>query len=106
MRVLMTADTVGGVWTHALELCAALPDMQFVLATLGTLPSDAQRTEAAMLPNVQLESHHGLLEWMPGYDPDRDESGEWLLDLASRHAVGLAHVNGYHHASLPWRIPV
>ena len=35
--VLMTADTVGGVWSYALGLCAAIPNISFVLATLGPL---------------------------------------------------------------------
>ena len=33
MNVLMTADTVGGVWTYAVELTRALPDVRFTLAT-------------------------------------------------------------------------
>ena len=35
LTVLMTADAVGGVWTYALGLCSALPDIRFVLAMMG-----------------------------------------------------------------------
>jgi glycogen(starch) synthase len=105
MKVLMTADTVGGVWTYALELCAALPDVQFVVATLGALPSDAQRTEAARLPNLELEPRECLLEWMPGFTGDDGTAG-WLLGLAARHRPQLVHVNGYLHALLEWDVPV
>ncbi len=45
-RVLMTADTVGGVWTYALELARALSErnVSVVIATMGPLPS--RRTAA------------------------------------------------------------
>ena len=33
--VLMTADAVGGVWTYAVELTRAMPEIDFVLATMG-----------------------------------------------------------------------
>lgn len=38
-RILMTADTVGGVWTYALELAQALDSrgIQIALATMGRL---------------------------------------------------------------------
>jgi hypothetical protein len=44
-RVLMTTDTIGGVWTFALELTAALQayDIEVILAALGGEPSAAQR---------------------------------------------------------------
>ena len=37
MRVLMTADAVGGVWTYAVELVRALErdGVEFTLATMG-----------------------------------------------------------------------
>jgi glycogen(starch) synthase len=79
MRVLMTADAVGGVWTYALDLSAALAqhDISVVLATMGPRPNDAQRA-----------------------------AGEWLLDLANDAAVDMVHLNGYSHAALPWGRPV
>ena len=53
-RILMTADTVGGVWTYALELIRALPQVEFALATMGAPITAAQRAAAAELPNVTL----------------------------------------------------
>jgi glycogen synthase len=108
MRVLMTADAVGGVWTYTLDLSAALAqhDISIVLATMGPRPSDAQRAAVKRLHNVQLAESDYRLEWMA--DPWRDVSkaGEWLLDLANSAAVDVVHVNGYSHAALPWRRPV
>jgi glycogen(starch) synthase len=106
MKVLMTTDTVGGVWTYCLELCAALPDVRFVLAALGPPPSPAQMSAAARLTNVRLESHSCRLEWMADCERDLAQSGAWLLELARRHHPDLVHVNGYAQALLPWGVPV
>ena len=47
MRVLMTTDAVGGVWSYCLSLAAALQgyDVQIALATMGPAPTTAQRAE-------------------------------------------------------------
>jgi len=108
MKLLMTADAVGGVWTYALDLIAALADhdVSVVLATMGPRPSAAQRAAANQLGKVQLIESDYRLEWMA--DPWRDvaAAGEWLLGLAETAAVDVVHLNGYAHASLPWRRPV
>lgn len=108
MKVLMTADAVGGVWTYAMQLCGALSqlDVEVVLAVLGPEPSATQREQAQALSNVRLHSAQYLLEWMhePWHDVAR--AGEWLLQLAEREKVQLVHLNGYVHAALPWAAPV
>ena len=47
-RVLMTADTIGGVWQYAVDLARGLGEygVDVTLATLGGEPSAAQRSEA------------------------------------------------------------
>ena len=65
MRILMTADTVGGVWTYALELARAFADeAEIALATMGEPLSPIHRDEVRALPNVRIEegvSVRGLL---------------------------------------------
>src|SRR5205085_8494205 len=68
--VLMTVDAVGGVWSYALTLCAALPGVRFVLALMGPAASVAQRAAAARLGNVVLEEAPYRLEWMDGAAAD------------------------------------
>lgn len=108
MRVLMTADAVGGVWTYALDLSAALAryDISVVLATMGPRPSDAQRMSVGQLSNVQLLESDYRLEWMS--DPWRDvaAAGDWLLQVADSARVDVIHLNSYSHAALSWRRPV
>lgn len=108
MKLLMTADAVGGVWTYALDLCAALSerDVEVVLATMGPRPTEAQRRAARALDNVQLVESDYRLEWMTDPWGDVAAAGEWLVDLAASNGVDLIHLNGYSHASLSWRRPV
>jgi glycosyltransferase involved in cell wall biosynthesis len=98
MTVLMTADAVGGVWQYALSLCAVLPEIHFVLAVMGPLPSAAQRADAAALGNVILEEYGHKLEWMEGAAAHLAPSRHWLAMLARRYEADLLHVNGYAHA--------
>ena len=108
MKVLMTADAVGGVWTYALDLCAALREhnVRFVLVTMGPRPSDEQRAAARSLGNVELIESDYRLEWMEDPWSDVTAAGDFLLALASAKAVDLIHLNGYSHAALPWRRPI
>ncbi len=108
LRILMTADAIGGVWTYCLELAAALAeyDVEIALATMGARPSAAQRAELARLPNVELFASDYRLEWMDDAWSDVDEAGEWLLEVAREFAPDVVHLNGYVHAALSWEVPV
>jgi glycosyltransferase involved in cell wall biosynthesis len=103
----MTTDAVGGVWTYALELCHALAPrgVHVVLATMGPAPDPAQRRDAAACPNATLRQSLYQLEWMDDPWADVDRAGEWLLGLEDEFRPDLVHLNGYAHASLPWRAP-
>jgi glycogen synthase len=108
MKILMTADAVGGVWGYALELARALAPsgVEIVLATMGPLPSAAQREEAARCRNVRLETSDYRLEWMQSPWSDVERARDWLLALEQRERPDLVHLNGYAHAALPWQVPV
>jgi glycogen synthase len=103
MRVLMTADTVGGVWTYALELTSTLGEIDFILATMGRRADPDQRS--AMPSNVQLVESDYKLEWQDEPWDDVDRAGDWLLDLEAQFAPDLVHLNGFTHGVLPFRAP-
>jgi glycogen synthase len=103
MNVLMTADTVGGVWTYVIELTCALPDVKFTLATMGRLPTDAQRAEVPA--NVTLVESEYRLEWQENPWNDVAHAAEWLLDLEDRVDPDVIHLNGFSHGALPFRAP-
>ncbi len=104
----MTADPIGGVWSYALELCAALAGerVRVLLATLGGEPSRAQLAQVARLPNVGIAPSSYRLEWMPGAWEDIGRAGEWLLSLEKAFRPDRIHLNHLLHADLPWRAPV
>ena len=108
MRILLTTDTVGGVWTYAMELSRALAPagVEVVLATMGPAMDARQASEAAELSNVTVCESTWKLEWMPEPWADVDAAGEWLLELERRYQPDVVHLNGYAHGALPWRSPV
>lgn len=107
-RVLMTADTVGGVWTYALELARALSfyGIEVVLATMGTPLTEQQQAEAKMVSNLQVFPSTYRLEWMEEPWSDVRLAGDWLLSLEERFRPDVVHLNGYSHGALPWSTPV
>lgn len=102
----MTVDAVGGVWTFALELCRNFPTTRFVLACMGPEPDKGQRREAASLANAELLHEPFHLEWMDEPWDDVRAADDWLMKIEASFKPDLIHLNGYAHASLPWRAPV
>jgi glycogen(starch) synthase len=103
----MTADTVGGVWQYAIELCRAFgrSGVEVILATMGAALTPGQRAEAASLSNAEIYESRYKLEWMDSPWSDVAASGEWLLGLQRELQPDLVHLNGYAHAALPWEVP-
>jgi glycogen(starch) synthase len=108
MKILMTADTLGGVWRYSLELARGLLPYgaEIALATLGAPLSDDQWAEIAELPNVEVFESRYKLVWMDAPWEDLDAAGGWLLNLAHRWQPDLIHLNDYPHGDLPWPAPV
>jgi glycosyltransferase involved in cell wall biosynthesis len=104
LTVLMTADTVGGVWTYCMELCRSLPGVHFHLVTAGAPLQPWQHSEAD-LPNLTLHETSYKLEWMSDAWDDMDASGAWLLELEEEIQPGIIHLNSYSYGSLPFRAP-
>lgn len=102
LRVLMTADAVGGVWTYALDLCRALGGfgVEVLLATMGPRPAPTR------LPgNVTLVESDYRLEWMDSPWEDVARASDWLLSLERVFRPDVVHLNGYVHAALPFAAP-
>ncbi|MFA9479257.1 glycosyltransferase family 4 protein [Phycisphaerales bacterium AB-hyl4] len=106
MKVLMTADTVGGVWVYAMELAGALKEegVSVCLATMGGPMTAMQRRQVEALGLDVRESGYKL-EWMDDPWSDVAEAGEWLLELERQVQPDVVHLNGYVHGSLAWRAP-
>ncbi len=107
MKILLTTDTVGGVWTFTADLAGALARRghEITLAAFGGLAGDEQTRQIAALPGVRLHSTAWKLEWMDEPWLEVDQSGAWLLDLAERLAPDLVHLNTLGHGALAWNVP-
>ena len=103
----MTADTVGGVWTYAVELARALQahDVQIALFTMGKLLSTEQRAQVHQLPHVSVHESEFKLEWMESPWSDVRLAGHRLIKLEAKFSPDIVHLNGYAHAALPWSAP-
>jgi glycogen synthase len=106
-RILMTADAVGGVWSYALRLAAALGDRaEVMLAVMGPPPTSGQRAAAQTIARMRLAIGDYPLEWMPGAGRDLAAAERWLMAQATDFAPDIIHVNGYAAANERWRRPV
>lgn len=108
MNILMTADTIGGVWTYALDLIAGLAahDARAVLATMGRPLSPDQHRQIESLENVQLRESAFRLEWMSEPWEDVRAASLWLLRLEDEFQPDVVHLNNYCHSDLNWTAPV
>ncbi len=106
-RVLMTADTVGGVWHYAMTLIGELgrAGVAVDLVTFGGPPDAAQRASAAALDGCTLHVTDAPCEWMQEPWPALERLGEQLLALDRRLQPDLVHLNHYCHGDLPWSAP-
>jgi glycosyltransferase involved in cell wall biosynthesis len=94
LRVLMTADAVGGVWQYALDLAGGLRahGVETTLAVLGPVPSADQqrRAEASGVKLVQT----GLpLDWTADKRDEVEEAGRAIARLAAALEPDIVHLN-------------
>jgi glycosyltransferase involved in cell wall biosynthesis len=108
MRVLMSADAIGGVWTYALDLAGALAagDVEVTLAVMGPPPSQDQLLGAASAGITDVRTEPYALEWMHEPWDDVDAATSWLLALERDLGADVVHLNGYCHAAAAWVAPV
>ena len=106
-RVLMTADTVGGVWTYAVELARALGALgvRVAIATMGAPVAEHQRAALAGCEGVELFESSFRLEWMQDPWDDVNAAGEWLMALERDLRPDLLHLNQFSFGFLPFRAP-
>jgi glycogen(starch) synthase len=107
VKILMTVDTVGGVWTYAMELTRwlAKAGTQVALATMGRNLSREQHKQVSAIPGAFLFESEYKLEWMREPWDDVEQAGAWLLEIEGQFTPDVIHINGYALAALPWRAP-
>ena len=108
MKLLMSSDCVGGVWTYALDLAKALAPhgVEVHLATMGAPLAPDQRADAGAIDNVTVHESSYRLEWMADAWDDVRRAGRWLLELEHDVRADLVHLNTFSHGTLSFRAPV
>jgi glycosyltransferase involved in cell wall biosynthesis len=107
VKLLLTTDTVGGVWTHTVELSRGLArrGVGVTLAAMGTPLTQDQRAELRTLPLEHLYADELALEWMPDPWEDVERAARRLLEIADRTDPDAVHVNQYAFGALEWERP-
>lgn len=102
MRILMTADAVGGVWTYALDLAGGLAraGVQTTLAVLGPQPSADQVRAAEATPGLELIETGLPLDWTADEPAEILEVGAAIRGLARGARADLIHLNSPAFAGL------
>ena len=108
MRILMTTDTLSGVWAYTIQLARALEpyNVQIGLATMGRPLSDDQWAELADLSNVRVYESNYRLEWMKHPEGDIRAARLWLMRIAEKFQPDVVHLNEYVYGDLDWGLPV
>ncbi|VWX63234.1 Glycogen synthase [Burkholderiales bacterium 8X] len=109
-KVLITADTVGGVWTHVLELAQLLGarGIEVAIAAMGDPVSASQQAQVAALRTrrpVRLHARPLRLEWMEDPWPDLQRAGDWLLAIERQWKPDVVHLNQFAFGALPFAAP-
>lgn len=95
LRVLITADAVGGVWQYSLDLARGLArlDIETVLALMGPAPSRAQALAAAKVPGLTLVETGLTLDWLAEDAGSVFAAGAAIAELAEQHKVHVVQLN-------------
>ena len=113
MRLLITTDTVGGVWTFTRELTEGLlqAGCAVSLVSFGRLPSVDQmawveRTSHLWPGRFVLHATEFPLEWMQANDGFYHESAKLLERTAEAFGADLVHSNQLCYGALSCGVPV
>ena len=113
MRILLTTDTVGGVWTFTQELAAVLllRNHSVALLSFGRQPSASQAEECNRLrarygTSFRYGASAAPLEWMESNERAYSEGTAALLALADSFQADIVHSNQFCFGDLPIAVPV
>ena len=108
IKIIMTADTLGGVWTYAIGLCRSLQAYNFEihLVTMGKWLSEHQNKEVRELDHVTLYESNLKLEWMEDPWEDITLAKEWIGEIYRKVQPDIMHFNNYAQVSSQWQCSI
>jgi len=106
-HVLITADTMGGVWTYARELVTGLVyrGVRVTLVSFGNIPSPQQTAWMEPLDLLDFRPTGFKLEWMQDSRPDLEASAAFLQSVIHEVRPDLLHLNQFYYGALPVAVP-
>lgn len=107
MHVLITADTVGGVWTYTRELVTGLLQRgaRVTLVSFGDMPSPEQTVWMNSLPDLDYRATAFPLEWMQGAERGVEESKLYLEAVVREVKPDVLHLNQYAYSDVAPEYP-
>lgn len=107
MHILMTADTVGGVWTYTRELAGGLVSRghRVTVVSFGKFPSEDQVRWMAGLPGLDYRPTGYRLEWMQDAEQDLGASVQFLEAVVREVRPDVLHLNQYAYGALESDVP-
>lgn len=107
MHILITADTVGGVWTYARELVTGLARQgaRVTLVSFGDIPTPSQTQWMAGLENLDYRPTGFKLEWMRDSEADLAASAEYLNAMIRESKPDVVHLNQFYYGDLDCGVP-
>ena len=94
-HVVMTGDTVGGVWTYALDLAGGLgrAGLTTTLILAGPRPSRDQLRSAEGVPGLTLVITDAALDWTAADEDALAGSAAVVARIAASHRADIVHLN-------------
>lgn len=95
MRLLLTADAVGGVWQYATDLARSLAPhgVETILALLGPAPDPARLKAAGRIPSLTLVDTGQPLDWLAASPAAVADAGRAIAALATQHRADIVQLN-------------
>lgn len=107
MRILITADALGGVWTYTRELVTGLSQrgVEVVLVSFGGIPTRQQTRWMNGLASLDFRPTAFKLEWMQDSEADLAASADYLEAVVCETSPDLLHFNQFYYGALECGVP-
>jgi glycogen synthase len=107
MHILITADTLGGVWNYTRELVTGLHARghRITLVSFGDIPTAEQAEWITALRNVDFRPTAFRLEWMQDSEADMASAASFLLSLIEEVEPDLLHFSQFYFGNLECDVP-
>lgn len=107
MHVLVTTDTLTGVWTYTRELVTGLigRGVRVTLVSFGEIPLPQHTSWMENLPQLDYRPTAFRLDWMQQAEQDLRDSSSYLTSVVHEVQPDLVHSNHMCYGNLAVRIP-